>query len=202
MKRNAINLQRFILSGSLAGVMMASPSAFAQTAKATDDLNVNATLSTAFSISCGTALNFGEITLPIGKNESVSVEIAMDNTQTVTSTGSTTNVSTTGTTAAGSCSIAGGTPNGSVGITYLNDDDTDVDEITLGGDGSIETALNDLKVDTFVPSEDSNVTGTLDGDGKGTIDIGATLQIPANLDADNMGDYSGLISVEVEDIGT
>jgi len=195
MKRNANTLPRFILGGSLVGLMVVTPSAFAQTT-ATDDLDVKATLSAAFSISCDTALNFGEIVVPIG-SESASVVIADDGSRTVNGVTTKTGDSPS----QGICNIAGGTANASIGITYLDNSDSDVDEITLaeGSTNKPDTALTNLKVDSFVPSEDSDLTDPLDSDGKGTVNIGATLQIPAGLSADNMGDYSGVVRVQVED---
>lgn len=185
--------------------MMATPTAFAQTDTATADLDVNATLSAAFSISCDTALTFGEIFVPLHQSGEFFVTVSLN--PNVGRTFSPALSTPFGDTfSRGSCSIAGGTPGEQVRILYVDKNGSSISEITLIDDTN-PNALSNLKVDTFRPQGESsfdriadlNGTGILDEDGNGTFEVGGTLRIPSDLDIDEMGDYIGTIRIKVED---
>jgi len=88
-------------------------------------------------------------------------------------------------------------------IDYVDANGDDIEEITLSDDANSDDSLDNLTVDTFSPSGPQlynlNNNGQLDEDGNGTFEVGATLQIPKNLDLGNMGNYSGTVRIEVED---
>lgn len=171
-----------------AGFMVMSvviQTAVAETAEG--DLTVKATLEQALTVSCGTDLDFGTIT--VAPETAFSVLVSTDGTASTTGDGSTTGAS------AGACTFSGSNESGTATITEVNSNalsgTSDAVDIQVGGSGPTVT------VDQFTASS------TDISSGGGTINIGATLSIEdTDLDSsDDFGELSETITVTVDDSG-
>jgi hypothetical protein len=188
MKRNAINLQRFILSGSLIGVMVVSTNVIAE--PPSDELDVQVELSDALSISCDRALNFGDVTLPTGERSGTTTVRFLDNS--VQISGDTNEVSVGDTnTKTGKCTVSGGPANENVNVSY-GGAPVELTEATSNGP---DTKVPGLKVSNFSASDDNTVS--LDSVGKKTFNIEAELTIPQTIQPKNLGAYEGTVTVKV-----
>ena len=188
MKLRMKTLTRAILATSLVAGLGFSQTALAE--EATGTLAINAGLSEAMTVTCGTALNFGITRVQLS-------DYSGDNTIVVAATGGATKGGTgTGVTvgdgAAGECSVSGSSETtGTITVSFT----TSEGNITLSKDSNSA----DLKVGTFTTTDGDALQ--LSGGGT-TFNIGGTLTIPDNLTLENMGDYTGEVVVTVTDSST
>lgn len=192
------------------GIMLALGLSFglSQTAladTASDDLQINAGLIQALTLSCDTALSFGITRLDTLDRSPAITKITLDPTDDTLSisAGSSTGVST-GTGQAGVCTVTGSAQSDSslvtvnVGGEQQAPGDASVD---LEADGDAFTILDpptealSLTVDNF-QLDDVFVRLT---DGEVTFKLGADLTIPAVVAENNLGGYSNTISVFAND---
>jgi hypothetical protein len=149
-------------------------SAFIQAAvaeTATGDLSMEATLDEALTVSCGTSLDFGTVTVANGASGTVTVDTAGSGTYP-------NNISQTGTDMAGACTISGNNENSAPTVTI------NAAQIDKGNDS--------LTVNNFTDNADSSLDN-----GNGVFNIGGDLVIPDGF-AD-FGNYSGTVTVTVDD---
>ena len=184
-------LTRAILATSLVAGLGFSQTALAESADGT--LTINAGLSEALTVTCGTALSFG-ITRVTGDVLTTGTTLVMDTEGVITDKPDGVNP---GSSTAGECTLSGS----------LADDDSPV-AVTYGDTpvaGSSASATLSGNVDAF--AELGAGTGTLTvnsftqsataiSGGGSTITIGASLVIPENA---SLGGYQGTILVTVDD---
>ena len=166
-----------------AGFMVMSvviQTAVAETAEG--DLEVKATLEEPLTVSCGSSLNFGTIT--VAANTAVTYTLGPDGAETI-DTGSILGASP------GACEFSGSDGSGTATITEVNNNalsgTSDTVDIQVGTSGPTVT------VDQFV-ADTPTITN-----GGGTINIGATLNIGTDIDSDVFGQFSDTITVTVDD---
>ena len=172
---------------------------FSQTAlaeEATGTLTINAGLSEAMTVTCGTALSFG-ITRVTGTVPSMT--LVMDTAGAIT--GDPINVNP-GSGTAGVCTLSGSLANDGTTVTVTYGDTPQAGSSaseTLSAEGEAFSELaaategSELTVNTFTES------ATAISGGGSTIDIGASLVIPAGA---SLGGYQGTIEVTVDDTQT
>lgn len=194
--------QQILLGSSFAITVGIASNANAETASS--DLNVNAGLKEALSLTCGTALSFGITILNV-------TDLTSDQTATVATDGTLSGsggdgtaglVGSEGTVSAGQCTMSGSKASDTSAVTVKYDGETGGESgasMTLTGENAAlgldgAGGSNTLTVDSFTQSISS-----FDTDGEATIDIGASLTTPSTLDANSLGGYSGTVTVEVDD---
>ncbi|WP_235012753.1 DUF4402 domain-containing protein [Spiribacter roseus] len=163
-------------------------------AEGSGEMDVNAGLTQALSVTC-TALNFGTTSIVEGTRAGGGTVVTLAATDgALTSTGSTAFALDNDSAAThGVCTISG---SGSNTNSFNADITTSVDLSAATGETGPDTALTDLTVDTFTTDGGAN-----DGSGGSTINIGGNLTIPDGLLSANMGDYTGTVTVTVDDNG-
>ena len=185
-------LTRAILATSLVAGL-----GFSQTALAASDqdtLEITAGISAAITVTCGSALSFGITRVQLdnrGGNDTITVDPSDG---AITSDGSG-NV-TTGTGAAGECSVSGSqaSDNTKVGVNFATAEDLKAAP-TLDLSGA-STAISDLSVGSFKTTTGTDLDLTK---GATSFGIGGTLAIPDNVVADNLGGYTSTVVVTVDD---
>jgi hypothetical protein len=152
---------------------------------ATGNLDVKATLNEPLTVSCGSSLNFGTIT--VAANTAVTYTLGPDGTESI-DTGSIVTANP------GACTFSGSNGSGTATITEVNSNalsgSSDTVDIQVGTSGPTVT------VDEFV-ADTPTITN-----GGGTINIGATLNIGTDIDSGDFGEFSDTITVTVDDSGT
>lgn len=127
--------------------------------QASANFNATATIVTPIAISVTTHMNFGNIAVSSSAGTVVLTPAGVR-----TPTGGVTLPATPGTVSAAVFAVSG-TP----GYTYA---------ITLPAGSTVSSGGNNMNIDTF--TSNPNNTGTLDGAGAQTLQIGATLHVSAN----------------------
>jgi predicted secreted protein len=179
-------LPRAALTAALAISLGLSQSVLA--ADGSGAMDVNAGLTQALSVTCGTALNFGTTSI-IADNDATVITVATDGgVSTDNNDGVATNVNSDA--AAGVCSFTGSTV--ATGASF----DATVSGVSDLGAGTVsapETAVANLSLDTF------KFTTPSISNGGAEFSIGANLNIPAGLVEANFGNYETTVTVEVND---
>jgi len=200
MKLKAIALQRAILSGSIASLLVASSNVLA-TSEDTASLDVQATLSPSITIECNTALNFGKLVVPTGIRTNGPTDITMEpGSGGLNEGGSSSEVTFGGGSSSGQCELTGG-PNGvDHTIKLLDTDSTELGTDGTGtsfqlGSSAGDSATTPASLDV-IPKLETTTIAFNDG-GTNTFNIGGKITIPDDLNSDNYGDYQKTIDVKV-----
>ena len=200
MKLKAIALQRAILSGSIASLLVASSNVLA-TSEDAATLDVQATLSPSITIECNTALNFGKLIVPTGTRTNGSTDIMMEpGSGGLNEGGSSNEVTFGGTSSAGECELTGG-PDGVEHTIKLLDPEgnelgTDGTGTSFGLGSSAGDAATTPASLEVIPKLATTTIAFNDG-GTNTFNIGGKITIPDDLNPDNYGDYQKTIDVKV-----
>ena len=189
-------MQPFLLGISFAMAISMVVKANAETESA--DLEVTAGLKDSMTLSCDTALNFGVVAVDLNSFEGGGVVLGTDGSIGNVSSGLTPGQNSVSN---GVCSLSGSAASegSQIAVSYasqpLTGDDGAFAAISAPiDDGSGEGAGAPLTVGSFVESYEG-----VDASGNATIKIGATLLIPAGINADSLGGYSGTVTVTVDD---
>lgn len=198
MKCKKIRQNSLKIAGSAAALVLASSQVLADDS-AENTLDVEATLSPAMTIECETALNFGELIVPVGDRDS-DTDIVLDPENGLSGDGEGEVTFGEGS-GPGECIVTGGPADEDLDIV-LSYDGTELgtdgsgDSFELGssGDNSADDPAT-LAVTPDLSSEKVSIGEDL----KGSFQIGGKLKIPDSLDVANFGDYQATITVEVGD---
>jgi hypothetical protein len=165
----------------------------------TSDLEIKAGLAQAYSMDCGeAALDFGVITLVLGDRAgSTTILVKPTLTGGAPTVGGTTTGVTAGSASAGKCILSGSSAsnNDPITVTYGSDVTlTGEDNSYVSNIGEPATDLSGLTLGDFDAGNPR-----LDADGGVEFRIGGTLTIPATVAKENLGGYSGTITVTADD---
>ena len=189
-------IQPFLLGSIFAMAISILVKANAETESA--DLEVTAGLKDSMTLTCDTALDFGVVAVDFNSFDGGTVVLGTDGSIGNVSSGLTPEQNSVSN---GVCSLSGSAASegSQVEVSYtsqpLTGDDGAFEAISAPiDDGSGEGTGASLTVGSFVESDDQ-----VGASGNATIKIGATLLIPAGINADSLGGYSGTVAVTVDD---
>lgn len=198
VKRKKLIQVSFKLAASAAALALASSQVLADDS-AESTLDVEATLSPAMTIECETALNFGELIVPVGDRDSAT-DIKLDPENGLTGDGKG-EVTFGGGSEPGECKVTGGPADEEfdISLSYDGTDlgtDEDGESFELGESGDnapVEPASLEVKLHL------SSGKFSINEDQEGSFQIGGNLKIPGSLEEANFGDYQATITVKVGD---
>ena len=186
-------LTRAILATSLVAGLGFSQTALADSANAT--LNITAGLSEALTVSC-TGLDFGTVRVPIeGAAGTVDIDSADGSNAAATATATGDGFSAGGGSSS-KCTISGSTATaGDLLVTFSDVGTPENAKSTFSlADSSNPNALGNLDV-----TLSASTLTFASQDSPTEFFIGGSLSIPADLSANNLGDYSLTVQVNIDD---